>query len=144
MLAGGELVQDPGQRAGRAVQLLPGQLALGRDDLHDRPPPVREVRVPVHQPGPVQVGQDAADGGQGQVQPGGEFADGDRAAAQLLERGDVPQAQRRGRLRGRGVQGSRREDMKAVCLESGPRGQLQAAENTRICTAQTGTPADPD
>ena len=37
LLAGGELVQDPGQRAGRAVQPLPGQLALGRDDLRAAP-----------------------------------------------------------------------------------------------------------
>ena len=103
LLAGGELIQHPGQRPGGAVQPLPDQGALGRGDLHDGPAPVGGVGLPGHQPGPVQVGQHAADGGQGQAQPGGKFADGDRAAAQLLQRGDVPRAQRRGRRRGRPV-----------------------------------------
>ena len=44
MLAGGELVQDPGQRAGRAVQLLPGQLALGRDESHEPIMPARAIQ----------------------------------------------------------------------------------------------------
>jgi hypothetical protein len=103
LLARRELVQDPGQRAGRAVQPLSDQGALGRGDRDDRPPAVRGVGVPVHQPGPVQVGHDAADRGQGQAQPGGELADGDRAAAQLLERGHVPWSQGCGRLWGRTV-----------------------------------------
>ena len=47
----------------------------------------------------VEVSEDTADGGQGQAQPGGQFAHGDRAAAKLLERGDVPGAERRGHRR---------------------------------------------
>ena len=38
----------------------------------------------------VEVGEHAADGGQGQAEPGGQLADGDRVAEELLERGDVP------------------------------------------------------
>ena len=88
LLAGGELVEDPGERAGLAPSSHCPTRALWAGAIAgDRPPAVRGVGVPVHQPGPVQVGDDAADGGQRQAQPGGELTDGDRALAQLLERG---------------------------------------------------------
>ncbi len=69
LLARGQLVEHPRQRPGRAVQPLLHQRALSRGDPYDRPPPVRGIRLPFHQFGPVQVGDDAADRGQCQVQP---------------------------------------------------------------------------
>jgi len=65
-------------------------------DLDDRAPPVGRVGVSFDEACPVKVGEHAADGGQGQAEPGGQLADGDRAAAELLERCDVARAQRRG------------------------------------------------
>ena len=58
------------------------------------------VRAPLDQACAVKVGEHAADRGEGQVQPGGQFPDSEGAAADLLERGDMPRAQRRGHGRG--------------------------------------------
>ena len=102
LFVGGELVEDAGDRAGGAVEPFTDQGGLGRNDRDDRAPPVGRVGLPLDEARAVQVGEDAADGGQGQAQPGGQLADGDRAAAKLLERGDVPGAERRGH-RGRGA-----------------------------------------
>jgi integrase/recombinase XerD len=103
LLAGGELVQDAGQRCGGAIEPVADQGCLAGDDLDDRAPPVGRVRAPLDQACAVKVGEHAADRGESQVQPGGQFPDGERAAADLLERGDVPRAQRRGHGRGRGA-----------------------------------------
>ena len=100
LLGGGELVQDAGQWFGGVVEPVADQGCPAGDDLDDRAPPVGWVGAPLDKAGPVKVGEHAADRGQGQAQPGGQFADGERAAADLLKRGDVPRAQRRGRGRG--------------------------------------------
>ena len=76
---GGELVQDAGDGLGRAVEPLADQGGLGRDDLDDRAAAVGRVGVPLDEASAVQVGQYAADGGQGQAEPGGQLADGQRA-----------------------------------------------------------------
>ena len=86
-----------GQPATSALQALAG------DDLDDRAPPIGRVGVSLYQACAVEVGEHAADRGEGQVQPGGQFADGERAAADLLERGHVPRAQRSGHGHGRGA-----------------------------------------
>jgi hypothetical protein len=84
LLAGGELVEDAGDRAGGAVEPFTDQLGLVGDDRDDGAPPVGGVGVPFDEAGPVEVGEHAADGGQGQPKAGGQFADRDRAAANLL------------------------------------------------------------
>jgi len=78
----------------------PIRAAWPGDDLDDRAPPVGWVRAPLDQACAVKVGEHAADRGQGQAQPGGQVSGGERAAADLLERGDVARAQRRGYGRG--------------------------------------------
>jgi hypothetical protein len=65
---------------------------LAGDDLDDRAPPVGWVRAPPDQACAVRVGEHAADRGEGQAQPGDQFPDGERAAADLLECRDVPRA----------------------------------------------------
>jgi YceI-like domain len=49
LLAGGELVQDAGQRLGGAVEPLADQDCLAGDDLDDRAPPVGRVGAPLDQ-----------------------------------------------------------------------------------------------
>jgi hypothetical protein len=49
LLAGGELVQDAGQRFGGASEPVADQGCLAGDDLDDRAPPVGRVRVPFDQ-----------------------------------------------------------------------------------------------
>ena len=90
--SGGELVQDAGQRFGGAVEPVADQGRLAGDDLDDRAPPVDRVGAPPDQACAVKVGEHAADRGDGQAQPGGQFPDGERAAADLLECRDVPRA----------------------------------------------------
>jgi hypothetical protein len=102
LLAGGELVENAGDRAGGAVEPFTDQAGPGGGDRDDGAPPVGGVRVPFDEARAVEVGEDAADGGQGQPKPAGQFADRDLAAANLLERGHVPGAERRGH-RGRGA-----------------------------------------
>jgi len=103
LLVRGQLVEYPGQRAGGAVQPVADHGCLGGGDLDDGAPPVVGVGAAFDEACPVQVGQQAADGGQGQPEPGRQLADGDRAAAELLERGDMPWAERRGGDRGGAV-----------------------------------------
>src|ERR1700722_11066224 len=98
-LAGGQPVEDPGERAGGAVQPLLDHAGLGRLDLDERPAAVGRVSPPVDEAGPVEVGEHAADGGEGQAEEGGELADGDGTAAQLLQRRDVPGPERCARAR---------------------------------------------
>jgi len=100
LLGGGELVQDAGQWFGGVVEPVADQSCLAGDDLDDRAPPVGWVGAPLDQACAVKVGEHAADRGQGQAQPGGQVSGGERAAADLLERGDVARAQRRGYGRG--------------------------------------------
>ncbi len=64
-LLGGEPVEDPGQGLGGAVEPLLDEGVFGRCDLHDGPPPVDFVGVPADEACPVEVGQDAADQGEG-------------------------------------------------------------------------------
>ena len=71
----------------------------GRLDLDERAAAVGRVRLPVDEAGPVEVGQHAADRGQGQAEERGELADGDGPAAQLLQRRDVPGPERGARAR---------------------------------------------
>ena len=81
----------------RLIQLFP-RVTRGMRRWQDRSaPPLSAPLGPRHiaaleqlRGGPVTVGEHAADGGQGQAQAGSQFADGDRAAAQLLERCDMP------------------------------------------------------
>ena len=91
-------------RAGYIRRLASGvytflPLGLGRLDLDERPAVVGRVPPPVDEAGPVEVGEHAADGGQGQAEEGGELADGDGTAAQLLQRRDVPGPERCARAR---------------------------------------------
>jgi hypothetical protein len=102
LLAGGELVEDAGDRAGGAVEPFIDQPGLVGGDRDDGAPPVGGVGVPFDEARAVEVGEDAADGGQGQPKSSGQFTDRDRAAANLLKRGNVPGAERRGH-RGRGA-----------------------------------------
>jgi hypothetical protein len=69
LFAGVELVEHAGQWLRGAVQPFTDHRGLSGHDLDDGPPPVRGVGVPFHEACPVEVGQHAADGGQGQVQP---------------------------------------------------------------------------
>src|SRR5690348_14156856 len=71
LLTGRELVEDAGQWPGGAVQPFTDQSGLGRDDLDDRAPPVGRVGVTLDEARAVEVGEYAADGGQGQAEPGG-------------------------------------------------------------------------
>ena len=53
--------------------------------------------MPLDEARAIEVGEHAADAGQGQAKAeGGQLADSDRAVAKLLERGDVPRAEPRG------------------------------------------------
>src|SRR5690348_3188711 len=70
LLGGRELVEYAGQRPGGTVQPFPDQGGLGRDDLDDRAPPVGRVGVALDEARAVEVGEHAADGGQGQAEPG--------------------------------------------------------------------------
>lgn len=76
---------------------------LGRVDLDDGAAAVARIGVALDEARAVEVGKHATDGGQGQSKPDSQLAHVDRAAAQLLKRGDVPRAQRPGRRRGGAV-----------------------------------------
>ena len=80
---GVSLSQDPGQRFGGAIEPVADQGRLAGDDLDDRAPPVGRVRAPLDQACAVKVGEYATDRGKGQVQPGGQFPDGERAGARI-------------------------------------------------------------
>src|SRR5260370_6704771 len=79
-LAGGEAVEDPGQRGRGAVQPLLDDGPPGVADGDDGAAPVGRVGVPADQARPVEGGEDAAYGRQGQAGRGGEGADPERAA----------------------------------------------------------------
>src|SRR5260221_480093 len=98
-LAGGEAVEDPGQRGRGAVQPLLDDGPPGVADGDDGAAPVGRVRVPVDQARPVELGEDAAYRRQRQAERGGECADRERAAAQVLQGGDVARPEGRGEAR---------------------------------------------
>ena len=88
LLAGRELVEGPRQRgaAGEPVPIRAAWAGTTWTIVRRRSAgsaPFDEARA-------VEVGEHAADGGQGQPEPGGQLADGDRAVEELLERGDMP------------------------------------------------------
>jgi len=98
-----ELVQDAGDGTGRTVEPLGDQKGVGRSDLGDGSSPVSRVGMPLYVAGPIEVGEDAADGGQAQTETLGQFADRERSVAKLLKLGGVAGAEgclgrRRGQL----------------------------------------------
>src|SRR5258708_39151067 len=95
-LAGGEAVEDPGQRGRGAGQALLRYGPPGVADGDDGAAPVGLVRVPVDQARPVEVGEDAAYRRQRQAERGGQCADRERVAAQVLQGGDVARPEGRG------------------------------------------------
>src|ERR1700730_13635167 len=64
LLGRGELVEDPGDRAGRAVEPFTDQGGPVRGDGDNGAPPVGGVGVPFDEARPVELGEQAADGGQ--------------------------------------------------------------------------------
>ena len=65
LLTRGELVEDAGERASRAVEPLVDQGGLSADDRGDGAPPVGRVGAALDESRAVQIGEHAADGGQG-------------------------------------------------------------------------------
>jgi len=78
-----ELVQDVGDGTGRAVEPLGDQRGVGRSDLGDGSSPVSRVGKPLNVADPIEVGEDAADGGQAQTETLGQFADRVRCQVRL-------------------------------------------------------------